>query len=138
MLCDELSPRVRNFPKCALSYAIYLSIKLLKFPSYSPKMFPIAPQFYPLWFAQSSTLMYINWKGTLNLGTFVSNLHLGSRESCFYWKVSNVPKNLVMGPINVAASQKKLKIKINVWEIHELINMNHTFCSVLLHRFDSW
>jgi hypothetical protein len=28
-----------------------------------PKTFPIAPQFYPIWFAQSSTLMYINWKG---------------------------------------------------------------------------
>jgi len=25
-----------------------------------PKMFPIAPQIYPLWFAQSSTIMWIN------------------------------------------------------------------------------
>jgi hypothetical protein len=33
------------------------------FPNALPKMFPIAPQFYPLWFAQSSTPMYINFKG---------------------------------------------------------------------------
>jgi hypothetical protein len=130
MLCDQLSPRVRNFPKCALSYAIYLSIRLPKFPSCSPKMFPIAPQFYPIWFAQSSTLMYINWKGTLNSGTFVSILHWGP-ESCFYWEVPNVPKNLVMGRSMWLLPQKKFK-KWNVWETHELINMNHTFCWVLL------
>jgi hypothetical protein len=29
-------------------------------PNLFPKMFPIAPQFYLIWFAQSSTLMYIN------------------------------------------------------------------------------
>jgi hypothetical protein len=33
-----------------------------KFPSCSPKTFLITPEFYPIWFAQSSTLMYINWK----------------------------------------------------------------------------
>ncbi len=31
-------------------------------PKLFPKMFPIAPQIYPIWFAQSSTLMFINWK----------------------------------------------------------------------------
>jgi hypothetical protein len=29
------------------------------------KMFPIAPWFYSIWFAQSSISMYINWKGGL-------------------------------------------------------------------------
>jgi hypothetical protein len=28
-----------------------------------PIMFPMAPMFYPIWFAQSPTPMYINWKG---------------------------------------------------------------------------
>jgi hypothetical protein len=32
-------------------------------PNLFLKAFPIAPQFYPIWFAQSSTLVYINWKG---------------------------------------------------------------------------
>jgi hypothetical protein len=107
MLCDQLSPRVRNFPKCALSYAIYLSIRLPKFPSFSPKMFPIAPQFYPIWFAQSPTLMYINWKGTLNSGTFVSILHLGSRELLLL-RSAQCSKKFGHGPINVAPSPKKI------------------------------
>jgi hypothetical protein len=34
-------------------------------------------QFYPIWFAQSSTFMYINWKGRLLGTTFVSILQLG-------------------------------------------------------------
>ncbi len=34
-------------------------------PKLFPKTFPIAHQFYPIWFAQSSTLMYVNWKGGL-------------------------------------------------------------------------
>jgi hypothetical protein len=44
------------------------------------KMFAIAPQFYPIWFAQSSTLMYINWKGRLRVSIFVSILQLESKE----------------------------------------------------------
>jgi hypothetical protein len=32
-------------------------------PKFFSKTFPIAPQIYPIWFAQSSTLMHINWKG---------------------------------------------------------------------------
>jgi hypothetical protein len=30
------------------------------FPDGFPKMFPIAPGFYPIWFAQSSSPMYIH------------------------------------------------------------------------------
>jgi hypothetical protein len=30
-----------------------------------PKMFPTAGGFYPIWFAQSSTPMYTNWKGEI-------------------------------------------------------------------------
>jgi hypothetical protein len=36
-----------------------------KFPSCYPKTFLITPEFFPIWFAQSSTLMYINWKHIL-------------------------------------------------------------------------
>jgi hypothetical protein len=38
----------------------HVPIKIPKFSSCSPKVFPMAPQFYPIWFAQSSTLMDIN------------------------------------------------------------------------------
>jgi hypothetical protein len=41
------------------------SLEVPQVPNLFPKEFPIAPQFYPIWFAQSSTLMYINWKGRL-------------------------------------------------------------------------
>ncbi len=30
------------------------------FPKWFPKMFPISPHIYPLWFAQTSTIMWIN------------------------------------------------------------------------------
>jgi hypothetical protein len=44
-----------------------------------PKLFlmmiQISPQIYPIWFAQISTLKYINWKGRLE-STFVSILWL--------------------------------------------------------------
>jgi len=30
------------------------------FPNAFPVMFPIVPEFYPIWFAQSSTPLYIN------------------------------------------------------------------------------
>jgi hypothetical protein len=46
-------------------------------PKLFPRAFPIAPQFYPIWFAQSSTLMYWNWKGRLFRNAFASILHLG-------------------------------------------------------------
>jgi hypothetical protein len=38
------------------------SHQIAQVPNLFPKAFPIAPQYYPIWFAQSSTLMYINWK----------------------------------------------------------------------------
>jgi hypothetical protein len=40
----------------------HVPLRFLKFLSCS-KTFPIAPHFYPIWFAQSSTLMCINWEG---------------------------------------------------------------------------
>jgi hypothetical protein len=36
------------------------SLEVPQVPKLFPKAFPIAPQFYLKWFAQSSSLMYIN------------------------------------------------------------------------------
>jgi hypothetical protein len=36
------------------------SFEVPQVPNLLPEAFPIAPQFYPIWFAQSSTVMYIN------------------------------------------------------------------------------
>jgi hypothetical protein len=40
----------------------HVPMRFFEFSSCSPKTFPAAPQFYPIWFAQSSTLTYTNWK----------------------------------------------------------------------------
>ncbi len=46
------------FPMC--------SCKVLpRVPNLFPQTFPIAPHFFPIWFAQSWSLRYINWKGGL-------------------------------------------------------------------------
>jgi len=44
------------FPTCSQCVPIMFS-------NVFPKMFPIAPGFYPIWFAQSSTPLYLNQKG---------------------------------------------------------------------------
>jgi len=59
-----------------------------------PKMFPIPTQFYPIWFAQSSTPMYINWKGEHMCFYFAT---WGPKTWSFYWEVPNIPKKMVMG-----------------------------------------
>ncbi len=48
-----------KFSKCSQMR----SLEVHQVPKLFPKVFPKAPQFYPIWFAQSSILMYINWKG---------------------------------------------------------------------------
>jgi len=77
------------------------------------KAFSIAPQFYLIWFAQSSTVMYINW------GEAMEDYNWGPKR-CFHWGgVISVPKKLLMGQIWVFHQEKKL------WtHTHELINMN--------------
>ncbi len=61
-----------------------------------PKMFPIAPQFYPIRFC-CSTPIYINWKGR-PLSHWVAHCSYFAtpgQKRCFYWGVPNVQKNLV-------------------------------------------
>jgi hypothetical protein len=38
----------------------HVPMEVPQVPKVFLKLFPIAPPFYPIWFAQSSTLMYIN------------------------------------------------------------------------------
>ncbi len=85
-------------------------------------MFPIAPWFYPILFAQSSTPMYINWKGGLWGNTFVSILQLGSKE-VFPSKgiMPECSKKIDDGPMNKGLQKKKK----NYESTHELLNMNH-------------
>jgi hypothetical protein len=56
-------------------------------------MFPIAPGFYPLWFAQSSTPLYINYKGEIQGCTFVFILRLGVQRGGSIGGMPNVSKN---------------------------------------------
>jgi hypothetical protein len=78
-------------------------------PNLVPKEFPIAPQFYPIWFAQSSTLMYINWKGRLFGEYNCIYFATGGPTMSMHWGVLNVPKKLLMGLMNMALSHKHKK-----------------------------
>ncbi len=59
------------------------------------KTFPIWPQIYSIWCAQSSILMYINWKGEL-YGAHLFLFCDWGPKSCFNWGVHNVAKKLIM------------------------------------------
>ncbi len=52
---------------------------LITFPNMFHKMLSIAPQFYPIWFAHSSTPMYTNWKDKTLSSTWTFVLQLGSK-----------------------------------------------------------
>jgi len=73
-------------------------------------MFPIAPGFYPLWFAQSSTPLYINYKGEIQGCTFVFILRLGVQRGASIGGMPNVSKKLAYWPTNMAPF-KKIKNK---------------------------
>ncbi len=88
-----------------------------------PITFAIAPQIYPIRFAQSSTLMYINWKGGSWESTFVSVLWLGSKE-VLLWGSAQCSKNIADGPINMAPSKQNKRQSGE--RTHELIfSMDH-------------
>jgi hypothetical protein len=81
------------FPSCSLCVPMRFS----DFPSCSPKTFPIAPQLYPIWFAQSSTLMYRNWKRWTLGSTFVFFLQLVIQRGASIGEYPMFPKNWWMG-----------------------------------------
>jgi hypothetical protein len=60
------------------------------------KMFPIAPHLYPIWFAQSSTLMYINVKGGPH-GAHLFHFAIGSPKRVLLWAMPNALKKLATG-----------------------------------------
>jgi hypothetical protein len=84
------------FSSCSLEVPQVLKLFL--------KVFPIASQFYSIWFAQSSTLTYIS----------------------FHWRVLNGPKKVADGSMNMALSTKKKEKRKSSEHTHELINMSHT------------
>ncbi len=91
-----------------------------------PKTFPIAPQLYPLWFAQSPTLICRNWKRWaigeniyFYFGTWGPRryFYCGMSAQCFkkkWWWA------------NQCASLQIKKEKEKCGCTHEPINMNHT------------
>jgi hypothetical protein len=103
------------------------SQRILQVPKLVTKMFPIISHLYPIWFAQSSTLMYINVK-------------CGSREHPFHnWLSKEVLllgsalQRFGDGPINMAPFWKN-----EVWaHTHELINMNHKQVHLLFARVNN-
>jgi len=95
-----LAPNV--FPTCS-------QLVPLRFPKLFLEAFPIAPQFYPIWFAQSSTLRYTNWKGWQKVNTIESFLQLRVQRGASIGKCSMFQKKIVTGPMNMALSKKKKK-----------------------------
>jgi hypothetical protein len=110
-------PLVPNvFPSC--------SQKIPQIPKLFPKTFTMSPQNYPIWFAQSSTLTFINWK------------KVSHRVPSFVYFVPRVQWGASIGEcsifqknwwwVNQYDSFKKQKKKQTYEHTHELINMNHT------------
>jgi hypothetical protein len=92
------------------------SQRVLKFPNVFRKTFPIARGFYLIWFAQSWTPMYINWKGEIQGSTF-----------CFYFAARGslgacpMFQKIADGPINMAPL---LNWKKSCECTYDLIKMN--------------
>ncbi len=107
---------------------------LIRFPQV-PYLFLTAPQFYPIWFAQSSTPMCVNWKGPFLLWrAFDSILRKQGPKKCFYWggegwrcKMCLMFQNWKKkdGPINMATSQWNVS---HPWSI---INMKSHYIILL-------
>ncbi len=99
-------------------------------PKMFPKMFPIAPQFYyPIWFAQSSTLMYINWKRFAARGAILFDL-IGLVPNMFpssYWWVPIRLPNMFSNMFSIAPhgyiphAQSSSNLNPNSWNS----NPNH-------------
>jgi hypothetical protein len=91
-------------------------------------MFPIAPGFYPMWFAQSSTPIYINYKGEIQGCTFVFILQLGVKRGASIGGMPNVSKKVLVGQSIWLLSKRKRK---SCEHTHDLINMNHTLSAIV-------
>jgi hypothetical protein len=65
----------------------------------SPQLFPIAPQIYPIWFAQSSTFKVYKLKRWACLIGECAYFYfaIGVQRGASIWEMPNVPKNLMIG-----------------------------------------
>jgi hypothetical protein len=71
-------------------------------------MFPIALGFYHIWFAQSSTPMYITER-MKTMGTHFFLFCDWGPNMCFHWGHAQCSKKIADGPINMAHFLKKKK-----------------------------
>jgi len=81
-------------------------------PKLFPNTFPVAPQLYPIWFAQRPTLMYANWKRWAIGEHIYFNFATWGPKRCFYWgRSAQCLKEVVMGQSICLLSKKRKKKK---------------------------
>ncbi len=110
LILFSLVPNVfpNKFPKCSQMH----SLEVCQVPKLFPKVFPKAIQFYPIWFAQSSTLMSINWKGFSYKGIHLFLVcNLGSKEMLPLGK-AQCSKIFIDGPMSMALLKNLQKKKV--------------------------
>jgi len=100
----------------------------IKFPSVQ---LPIAPWFYPIWFAQSSIPWYINWKGGCYKWAYLCLFcDLGSKELCLLGKCPMF--QIFLWWANQYGPSQKNKIVPECEHTHDLVNTNHTMTSIIM------
>jgi hypothetical protein len=72
-------------------------------------MFPIAPRFDPIWFAQSSTPLYINYNPGVQICLYFAR---GGSRKVLPLGLLSVPKKIADGPMNMARSEKKKSFEL--------------------------
>ncbi len=107
---------LKKFPcsQCVLNMFSSCSLEVPQVPKLFHNAFPAALQFYPIWLAQNSTLMYINWKGTLLRNSFVSILQLGSKEVLPLGS-AQCSKKIAVRPMNIPFKKFKEKLWTHPW-----------------------
>jgi hypothetical protein len=89
------------------------SLKVLQVFKLFPKVFPVVPHL-SIWFAQSSTLICINWKGRL-LGILLFLFYNGIQRNASFGESFNVPKELLMGQWIWLFQKIKIKLWTHPW-----------------------
>ncbi len=105
---EEFSLFWLPFFQCVFNMFSSCSLEVPQILKLFPKVYAMVPQFYPIWFAQSLILMYINWKGMLLGNTLVSILQLSSKVVLPCWSIQCSQKN-AHGPMNMALSPPQKK-----------------------------
>jgi hypothetical protein len=79
------------------------------------KAFSIAPQFYPIWFAQSFNSHVYKLRRRTAGEYFCFYFATGGPKTCFHWGVLSVPKRLLMGEWIWLFSKKEEKLWAHPW-----------------------